>query len=73
MKLIGITKNKKTKDENGENVPYLEISAVVLGHCNTVNNNYKRIQESCTQLSLTKSSSRLLVISSKNFKIFQIF
>ena len=42
MKLIGITKNKKTKDENGENVPYLEISAVVLGHCNTVNNNYKQ-------------------------------
>ena len=30
MKLFGITKNKITKDENGENVPYLEITEVVL-------------------------------------------
>ena len=26
MKLIGTTKNKITKDENGENVPQLEIT-----------------------------------------------
>ena len=29
-----------TKDENGENVPYLEITEVVLIHCNVVNNSY---------------------------------
>ena len=41
MKLLGSTKSKITKDENDENVPYLEITEVVLVHCNIVNNNYK--------------------------------
>ena len=39
MELLESTKNKITKDENGENVPYLEINEVVLVHVNTVNNN----------------------------------
>ena len=30
MKLLGSTKNKITKDKNGENVPHLEITEVVL-------------------------------------------
>ena len=30
MKLIGSTKSKITKNENGENVPHLEITEVVL-------------------------------------------
>ena len=34
MKLLGSTKNKITKDENGETVPHLEISEAVLIHCN---------------------------------------
>ena len=29
MKLLGSIKNKITKDENGENVPHLEIAEVV--------------------------------------------
>ena len=41
MKLIGSTKSKITKDENGENVPYSEITEVVLIHCNVVNNSYQ--------------------------------
>ena len=40
MKLLGSTKCK-IKDENDENVPYLEITEVVLVHCNIVNNNYQ--------------------------------
>ena len=40
MKLLGSTKNKITKDKNGENVPHLEITEVVLVHCNIVNNDY---------------------------------
>ena len=43
MELLGSTKREITKDENGENVPHLEISEVVLIHCNIVNNNYKQI------------------------------
>ena len=38
MKLLGSTKSKITKDKNGENVPYLEITEVVLIHCKVVNN-----------------------------------
>ena len=30
MKLLGSTKNKITKDENGEDVPHLKITEVVL-------------------------------------------
>ena len=33
MKLLESTKNKITKDKNGENVPHLEITEVVLVHC----------------------------------------
>ena len=40
MKLLGSTKNKITKDENGETVPHLEITEVILVHCNIVNNDY---------------------------------
>ena len=38
MKLLGSTENKIIKDKNGENVPHLEITEVVLVHCNIVNN-----------------------------------
>ena len=38
MKLPGSTKNKITKDKNGENLPHLEITEVVLVQCNIVNN-----------------------------------
>ena len=34
MKLLKSIKNKITKDENGENVPHLEITEVVLVHYN---------------------------------------
>ena len=42
MKLLGSTENKITKDKNGENVPHLEITEVVLVPCNTVNNDYQQ-------------------------------
>ena len=40
MKFLGSTKSKITKDENKENVPHLEITEVVLVHCDTVSNDY---------------------------------
>ena len=40
VKLLESTENKITKDKNGENVPYLEITELVLVHCNIVNNDY---------------------------------
>ena len=41
MKLLGSAKSKRAKN-NGENVPHLEITEVVLVHCNIVNNNYEQ-------------------------------
>ena len=40
MKLLGITKRKIANDENCENAPHLEITEVVLIHCNIVNHNF---------------------------------
>ena len=42
IKLLGSTKNKVTKDKNGENVPHLQITELVLVHCNIVNNDYQQ-------------------------------
>ena len=42
MKLLGSTKNKITEDKNGENVPNLEITEVVLVYCNIVDNDYQQ-------------------------------
>ena len=42
MKLLRSTKSKINKDKNGENVPHLEITEVVLVHCNMVNNGYQQ-------------------------------
>ena len=42
IKLLGSTKNIITKNENCKNVPYLEITEVVLVHCNIVNNDYQQ-------------------------------
>ena len=44
MKLLGSTKSKISKDENDENVPNLEITEVVLVHCNIVNKSINKIK-----------------------------
>ena len=40
MKLLGSTKSKISEDKDHENIPHLEITEVVLIHCNIVNNHY---------------------------------
>ena len=42
MKLPGSAESKITKDKNGENVPHLEVTELVLIHCNLVNNDYQQ-------------------------------
>ena len=42
IKFLGSTKNKITKDKNGENVPNLEITEVVLVHSDIFNNDYQQ-------------------------------
>ena len=73
MKLLGNTKSKITKDENGENVPHLDITEVVLVHCNIVNNDYEHDLRVAYTFVPNRSFSQLLNISPKNFIFFYIF
>ena len=73
MKLLGSTKTKITKDENGENVPHLKITEVVLTHCNIVNNNYQQDWRVLCTFASNKSFGRLLDISPKNFTFSKKF
>ena len=40
--LLASTRNKITKDENGDNVPHLEITEVILVHCKIANDSYQQ-------------------------------
>ena len=67
MKLFGSTKSKVTKNKNGENLPHLEITDVVLVHCNIVNNDYQQDSRVLYTFDPNKSFGQLLDISPKNF------
>ena len=73
MKLIGSTKNKITKDKNGENVPHLEITEVVLVHCNIVNNDYQQDSRVLYTFVPNKPFGSLLEISSTNHIFLKTF
>ena len=66
MKLLGSNKSKITKDKNGENMSNLEITEVVLVHCNIVNNNYQQDSRALCTFIPNKSFGQLLDISPKN-------
>ena len=66
MKLLGSTDNKITKDKNGKNVPHLEITEVVLVHCNIVNNNYQQDSRALYTFVPNKPFGSLLEISPTN-------
>ena len=73
MKLLGSTKSKITKDENCKNVPHLEITEVVLIHCNIVNNDYQQDSRVLYTFVPNKSFGQLLDISPKNFIFLKTF
>ena len=73
MKLLGSTKNKIAKDENGENVPHLEITEVVLVHCNMVNNDYQQDSRVLCTFVRNKSFGSLLDISHSNHIFLKTF
>ena len=73
MKLLGSTKNKINKDENGENVCHLEITEVLLVHCNIVNNDYQQDSRVLYTFVPNKSFGQLLDISPKNFIFLKAF
>ena len=66
MKLLGSTENKITKYQNDENVPHLEITEVVLVHCNIVNNDYQQDSRVLYTFVPNKPFGNLLEISPTN-------
>ena len=68
MKLLERAKSKMTKDKNGENAPYLEITEVI--HCNVVNNSYPQNSKVLYTFVPNKSFGQLLNISPENFIFF---
>ena len=73
VKLLGSTKRKITKDENGKNVPNLEITEVVLVHFNVVDNNYQQNSRVLYIFVPNKSFGQLLDISLNNFLFIKTF
>ena len=73
MKLLGSTENKITKDKNGENVPHLEITEVVLVHCNIVNNDYQHYSRVLYTFVRNKPFGSLLEISPTNYIFLKTF
>ena len=59
--------------KNGENVPSLEITKVVLMHCNFVNNSYQQNSIVLYTFVPNKSLRQLLNISPENFIILKTF
>ena len=73
MKLLGSTENKITKYKNGENVPHVEITEVVLVHCNIVNNDYEQDSRVLYTSVPNKPCGRLLEISPANHIFLKTF
>ena len=67
MKLLGSTKKVVDKDKNVENVPKLEIVAVVLVHCNLVKNDYQHTSKVLFTFVPNKEFGKLINISPHAF------
>ena len=73
MKLLGSTENKITTDKNGENVPHLEITDIVLVHWDIVNNDYQQDSRVLNTFVPNKSFGTLLEISPTNHIYLKTF
>ena len=71
MKLLGHTKSKITKNENGKNVRCLQINEVVIIYCNIVHN--QQNSKAMYTFVPNKSFGQLLNISPENFIILKTF
>ena len=73
MKLSASTKSKITTDNNGENVPYLENTEVVLTHCNNINNSCQQNSRVLYTFVPNKYFGQLLDISPESFIFLKTF
>ena len=73
VRLLGSTKNKLIKDENGKNVSRLEIAEIVLVNCDIVNNDYQEDSRVLYTFVLNKLFLQLLDNSLKRFIFSKTF
>ena len=73
MKLLGSTKSKITKNENVENVLYLEITEVVLIQCNVLESSHQQKLRVLYAFVPNKSFGQLLDISPDLFTFLKTF
>ena len=64
---------KPTKDKNGENVPHLEITEVILVLCDIVNNDYQQNSRALYTFVPNKPLGSLLEISPTNHIFLKTF
>ena len=73
IKLLESTKIKINKNKNGKNMPQLEITEIVLVHCNIVNNDYQHDSRDLYTFFPNKFFGKLLDIISINFIFLKTF
>ena len=73
IKLLGSAKSKITIHKNGANVLSLEITKLVLVHCDIVNKDYQQHSRVLLTFVPNKSFEQLLDMSPKNFIFLKIF
>ena len=73
MKLLGSTENEITKEKNSENASHLEITEVVLVHCNIVNKDYQQDSGVFHTFVPNKPFGSLLEISPRNHIFLKTF
>ena len=73
MKLLGSTQNKITKDKKGEDLLHLEITEVLLVHCNIVNNDCQQDSRVLHTFVRNKTFGSLMEISPANHIFLKSF
>ena len=73
IKSLGCTKSKIIKVKNGKNYPQLEITEVVLIHCNIAKNDYQQNSKVLYKYVPNESFDQLPDISPKNLIFLKTF
>ena len=73
LDLLGSTEKRITRHKNGEDIPYLEITEVVLVNYRIISNDYKQKSIALFTFAPNKSFNQLLGILCKNFLFFKTY
>ena len=73
MKLLGSAESKIFENKHDGNVPHLEITELVLVHCNIVNNDYQQDSRVLYTFVPNKPFDSLLEISPKDHIVLKSF